>query len=200
MARIWRMADRNRPKRREKRPPKPLDSARLQELALAYVARYSTSSAKLEAYLLRKLREKGWDDECEPDVQAISARYVELGYIDDAAYARMKAGGLLGRGYGARRVSQVLFADGIDENIREDVAPDELEKRVAVQTLAKKRRFGPYFVPKFGGDVLDRDRREKQIAALLRAGHGFDAVRAVINAKDIAAVEQWVAEARDEEC
>ncbi len=193
------MRDNRQPRKREKRPPKPLDSARLQELALAYVARYSTSTSKLEAYLNRKLREKGWDDEGEPDVKAISARYVELGYIDDAAYAKMKAGGLLNRGYGARRVSQALYAAGIDEHIREDVAPDELKKREALQTMARKRRFGPYFVPKFDGDELERDRREKQIAALLRAGHGFDLVRAVMNAKDADAVEEWVAEAREEE-
>ncbi|WP_328600489.1 regulatory protein RecX [Pontixanthobacter aquaemixtae] len=181
-----------------KRPKKPLDSARLQELALAYVARFSTSTSKLETYLKRKLRERGWEGEAEPDVAAISARYVELGYIDDAAYARAKAGGLLSRGYGARRVSQALYAAGIDENIREDVAPDELKMRLAVQKMAQKRRFGPYYVPK-DGQSLDRDRREKQIAALLRAGHGFDIVGKVMNARSAEAVDDWVNEARDEE-
>ena len=38
----------------------PLDEAGLNELALAYVARYATSRAKLLAYLARKLRERGW--------------------------------------------------------------------------------------------------------------------------------------------
>lgn len=197
MARIWRMRDRSNREKRPKRSPKPLDSARLQELALAYVARFSTSAAKLEAYLQRKLREKGWEGEGEPDVKGLSARYVELGYIDDAAYARMKAGGLLNRGYGARRVSDALYAAGIDEHIREDVAPDELKQREAVKTLARKRRFGPYYVPKDGEDTLDPNRREKQIAAMLRAGHGFDMVRTVMNARDAGAVDQWVAEAAE---
>jgi regulatory protein len=167
----------------------------LQELALAYVARFSTSASKLETYLKRKLREKGWDGDEEPDVKAISARYVELGYIDDAAYARAKAVGLLNRGYGARRVSDALYAAGIDEHIREDVAPNELKKREAVQTLARKRKFGPYYIRKEDEEELDPKRREKQIAAMLRAGHGFDMVRTVMNARDEEAVEQWVAEA-----
>ena len=45
----------------ERRPPKPLDPARLHDLAIHYVARFSTTAAKLEAYLARKLRERGWE-------------------------------------------------------------------------------------------------------------------------------------------
>ncbi|MBO0750062.1 MAG: RecX family transcriptional regulator, partial [Porphyrobacter sp.] len=95
----------SRPERR-RRAPKPLDSARLQELALAYVARFSTTAAKLERYLLRKLRERGWDGPGEPQPGALVERYVELGYVDDEAFARARASGLLRRGYGERRVRQ----------------------------------------------------------------------------------------------
>ena len=177
---------------RTKRPRKPLDSARLNALALSYVARFSTSSAKLQTYLQRKLRERGWEDEAQPDLAAIGAKYVKLGYIDDEAYARSKAGGLLNRGYGPRRVSQALYAAGIDEEIRDDVAPDETRKREAAWTLARKRRFGPFYQ----GELLP-DRREKQIAAMLRAGHGFNHVRKVMDASCPEAIEQWVAEAQD---
>ena len=38
---------------RERRAPRPLDSARLDELALSYVARFATSAGKLERDLLR---------------------------------------------------------------------------------------------------------------------------------------------------
>lgn len=187
------MSDRKYPKQRIKRSPKPLDRARLQELALAYVARFSTTAAKLEAYLKRKLRERGWDDEGEPDLPAISARYVDLGYIDDALYAKSKAGGLLGRGYGPRRVSQALYAAGVSEEIRDNLAPAELAKREAAQVMARKRRFGPYFI-----GVLEPDRRKKQIAAMLRAGHGFDIVRFVLDAPSVGVVDEWLDEAREE--
>ncbi len=188
------MSDRQYSTKRPKRPSKPLDSTRLRDLALAYVARFSTSASKLETYLKRKIRERGWEDEAEPDVAGLCARYVELGYVDDALYAKSKAGGLLNRGYGPRRVSQALYAAGIDEAIREDVAPDEWRKREAVQTMARKRRFGPYYQ----GD-LQPDRREKQIAALLRAGHGFDHVRKVMDATSERMIEEWIEQARDEE-
>ena len=57
---------------RPKRTPKPLDSVRLNDLALHYVARFATSAAKLEAYLARKLRERGWDGEGEAPVAAVA--------------------------------------------------------------------------------------------------------------------------------
>ena len=73
------MADDRFRNRQTRRPAKPLDPARLEEMALAYVARFSTSAAKFERYLTRKLREKGWEGEGEPpvddcDCQAVPAR------------------------------------------------------------------------------------------------------------------------------
>ncbi|MFA7586267.1 MAG: hypothetical protein WCY11_08755, partial [Novosphingobium sp.] len=70
-----------------KRPPRPLDPARMEDMALAYVARFSTTAAKLEAYLARKLRERGWEGETAPDLAALVARFVAVGYVDDAAFA-----------------------------------------------------------------------------------------------------------------
>lgn len=162
-------------------------------MALAYVAKFSTSAAKFERYLVRKLRERGWEDDGEPPVRATVERYVELGYIDDEAYARMKSGGLLRRGYGARRVRDALCHDGIAEQLRDEVAPNEIAAREAAIAYARRRRFGP-----FGVEPLEADRREKQIAAMVRAGHGFGAARTLIDAANEAEVEEWLDEASDE--
>jgi regulatory protein len=177
---------------RQGRAPKPLDAAQLQGLALAYVARFATSAAKLERYLARKLRERGWDGEELPDLEPLVARYVELGYVDDQAFARARSGSLLQRGYGPRRIGQALGAAGIAEAVRDDVRPGEPERRRAALALARKRRFGP-----FGSEPLDPPRREKQIAAMLRAGHMLADARAVIGAADIDAVEEWAAASED---
>lgn len=175
---------------RAKRPPKPLDEARLRDLALAYVARFATSRGKLAAYLRRKLRELGWDGEGEPDIAALVARYAELGYVDDAAYARAKSGDLLRRGYGPRRVTQALGQAGIDEDLRAAVSASQHEARAAALQLARKRRFGP-----FAADPPDPATREKQLAAMLRAGHGFEVARAVLGAATEDEAEAWVSEA-----
>jgi regulatory protein len=177
---------------RTPRKPRPLGPQKLEELALAYVARFATSAAKVEDYLNRKVRERGWDDEQPPQAAAIVERFVELGYIDDEAYARAKSGGLLRRGYGPRRVSQALGAAGIAEEIREEVRAGEAEERRAAVAFAERRRFGPW--SRSGEAGADRDERQKQFAAMLRAGHGFDAARAVIDARTIAAAKEWAAE------
>ncbi len=183
-----------RPNRRQERRPRPLDKARLEELALAYVARFATSAARFEAYLKRKLRERGWDDEGEPEIEGLVLRYVELGYIDDVTYARARAGGLLRRGYGQRRVDQALGAAGISAEIRADLRVNAGEERAAALAMAKKRRFGP-----FGLQAPDRARREKQIAALLRAGHPLDSARVLVDAANVQQAEAWVAAAIDDE-
>lgn len=170
----------------KRRSLQPLTSARLEELALAYVARFATTQAKLAAYLHRKLRECGWDGEGPPPVEAMVRRYVELGYVDDAGWARMKAGSLLRRGYGARRVGQALDRAGIEQDLRSDARPAPGEQRRAALVLARRRRFGPFAV-----QPADRTVREKQIAAMLRAGHPLDIARRIVDASDIEAAEQW---------
>jgi len=177
-----------------KRMPQPLDAVRLDELALAYVARFATSAAKLERYLARKLRERGWYGEGEPDLAALVRRCVEHGYVDDAAYARAKGGSLLRRGYGPRRVRQSLAEAGIDEDTREAARAGEAAERHAALALARKRRLGP-----FGPTRPGRQQREKQLAAMLRAGHPLDSAREMVDAASERAAEEWAAACDDEE-
>ncbi|MFA7602657.1 MAG: RecX family transcriptional regulator [Novosphingobium sp.] len=182
------------PDSRRRHPARPLDSARLEELALAYVARFATSRAKLEGYLARKLRERGWEGEGEPPVAALAERFVAAGYIDDAAYARARAGSLLRRGYGQARVAQALGAAGIGEDIRAQVRPGEGARRRAALAMVRKRRFGP-----FGAGPADRPAREKQIAAMLRAGHALDSARELVDAASVEAAEHWAAQTGEDE-
>jgi regulatory protein len=191
------MRRQTRPKRPANRPnrvPRPLDPARLEELALAYVARFATSAAKLEAYLVRKLRTSGWEGEGDAPTAALVERLVSAGYVDDAAYARSKSGSLLRRGYGERRIGQALGAAGIAAELREEVRSGPGAQARAALALARKRRFGP-----FGDKAEDRAGREKQISAMLRAGHPLDSARELVNAASMEAAEQWAAGADEDE-
>jgi len=178
---------------RRPRQAKPLDPARLDELALAYVARFATSAAKLAAYLRRKLRERGWEGSAEPEVARIVQRMVDHHYIDDAGFARSRAEGLRRRGYGARRIDQALLGAGIGEDDRAAARGDAAAARNAALVLARKRGFGP-----FGLETPDRARREKQIAAMLRAGHPLDSARQLVDAASQAAALEWVEAAAEE--
>lgn len=185
---------------------KPLDETSLRDLALSYAARFATTGAKLETYLARKIRERGLaEDEDgrvrECDVRALVSRLIELGYVNDDAYARMKSRDLTARGYGARRVEQALWAAGVDEDIRADNAPGEAQCREAAMVLAKKRRFGPFGESRVNQSdpVQIHKQREKQVAAMLRAGHLYDHVRFLIDASSIAMIEEWLCEAQEDD-
>lgn len=188
------MRDNKQQGRAGRSAPSPLNSARLHELALSYVARFATSATRLERYLRRKLHERGWEGDSPADPVALAARFVELGYVDDAAFARAKSSGLLARGYGGRRVNQALGEAGIDEDIRREVAPGEAAARAAALKLAQRRRFGP-----FGQQAPDRPTREKQLAAMLRAGHSLDNARNLVNALSREQAMEWAAAADEDD-
>lgn len=216
------------------RNSRPLNEQALRELALAYVARYATSSGKLAAYLKRKIRARGFVEEegaeeegaeegaADPDalIQDIAARMAELGYVDDEAYAKARAGDLMRRGYGQRRIDEALRHAGIDETARLENAPSLYAQRRAALTLACKRRFGPFGASPLSAEAEDhegeeheravrpapdmrdpshRKKREKQIAAMLRAGHGFDAACFLIDCASEQEAQDWLDAAREEE-
>lgn len=173
MAQRWRMTGRTR-----KKPRPPLDRESLEQLALFYVGRYATTRAKLRTYLTRKLRECGWEEDRPPAIDALAEKFVDLGYIDDAAFASSRAASLARRGYGQRRVDQVLYAAGIDEEDSVDARKMAAENAWdAAFAFVRKRRFGP-----FASEVFDRDRQRKALAAMLRAGHPFELAKKFIYA------------------
>jgi regulatory protein len=163
--------------RRPRKPRPPLDEAKLNELMLAYVAKFATSRAKLAAYLGRKIRERGWAGASEPPVDAMVAKAARVGFVDDAAFALGKARSLTARGYGARRVNQALHAAGIDESDGEAARGHAREEAVeAALRFAKRRRIGP-----FAASAVESKDKEKQLAAMLRAGHGFRLAKAILD-------------------
>lgn len=168
---------------------KPLTQQKLADLSLSYLAKFATSSAKFEAYLRRKLRERGWEGEGEPDLDSLVRKYIALGYIDDAQYAAARSRSLQSRGFGGRRIAQDLFHAGIDDAIQEDVRPTRIQQREAAVRLARKRRFGPFY-----RQEIDDGRAQKQIGALLRAGHALDDARFVVAARSENELEAWLAD------
>ena len=198
-----------------RKPPRPMDAARLEEMALAYVARFATSAGKLRAYLRRKLCERGWQGpgEVNPEnarggealaegfarAETLVERFVAVGYVEDESFAKARSGSLQRRGFGTRRIAEELGAAGIEEELRERVLPGEGAQRRAALALARKRRFGPFGAIGEEGRALDPAVRQKQIAAMLRAGHGLEAARRLVSAASTEDAERWVEEAGEDE-
>ncbi len=155
----------------------PLDQDSLQRMALRYVERYATSEMKLTRYLVRKVRERGWNGEKPADIEAIVTKFSALRYVDDASYAETQARSLTRRGYGARRVGQKLQAAGINEAMRVNIT-ESVDARDAAMIYARRRRFGP-----FSSQPMTRELRAKQFAAMMRAGHDARTVAELLDAQ-----------------
>ena len=82
------------------------------------------------------------------------------------------------------------------EHVGHDAAIAALLACRAALAMARKRGFGP-----FGATPLDRARREKQLAALLRAGHRLDNALQLVDAPSVEAAEEWAVETcKDDSC
>ena len=164
----------NRSKSREIRPVPPLDAAALERLALRYVERFATTRGRLTQYLVRKIRERGWEG-AAADPPALAEKLADLGYIDDRAFGEARAAAMGRRGLGKRRVAGALHQAGIVEEDRAAIVP-AVEERALETALgfARRRRIGPYATVQ-----ADRPQREKHIAAMIRAGHDFTLARRI---------------------
>lgn len=178
-ARLWHKHGMGYSRAPSDRSRKRLTATRLDELALAYVARFATSKAKLARYLTRKVRESEWIDEsdamaaCEAAVQKMA----RLGFLDDRQYAAMRGGAMTRRGLGVRRVKAQLYVDGIaSEDSGEAVAAAEDAAVAAAVGFARRRRFGPFATRAFD----DPAQRERQVAAFARAGHSLALARRIL--------------------
>lgn len=171
--------------RKGRRAPPPLNQAKLHELALRYVGKYATTRAKLRSYLTRKVRERGWQADCEPDFEGLGNRFAELGYIDDASYALGQSRSLSARGFGKHRLRNKLRAAGVDEADSEAAnAHADSEAVTSALRFADRRRIGP-----FAAESADREQEQKWIAAMIRAGHPLALARAIAEISPGAAID-----------
>ncbi len=178
---------------RPQRPRPPLQPSDIERLALRYVERFATTRTRLSDYLKRKIRERGWAGDDPPDTEALAGRMAELGYVDDRAFAEARAGAMGRRGLGARRIGQALRHAGIEREDAEAIAPAiEADAEASAVAFARRRRIGP-----FSHEIADRPLREKQLAAMLRAGHALDLARKIVRMAPGESVEALLAPDRD---
>jgi regulatory protein len=79
-------------------------------------------------------------------------------------------------------VAGAFRADGIEDSDADAVAPAIADRGVdAALAYARRKRLGPYGDPgRVQGD--DRAVRQKQLAAMIRAGHSFELARKILAA------------------
>jgi regulatory protein len=179
--------------KRRAKPPRPITAAYLDKAALDYLGRFASSAENLRRVLGRKVeRSARAMDEGEAEtlraegaamIDALIERYRRSGLLDDKLYAEAKSRSLHRRGGSTRAIRAALAARGVEAEAA-DAALAELADEVgepdlaAAFALARRRRLGP-FRPKDRAENRDRD-----LAALGRAGFSYDIARKVVDAED----------------
>jgi regulatory protein len=173
------------------RPPgKVPDAARLQEAAVAHLARFAATEAGLRRVLARRVDR--WARAAEAfgveDVAMLAAgakqaaaevarRMAAAGTVDDAAFAASRARRLLRTGRSRRGTLAHLAQKGVDAETAAAALPEgEDAERDAAIAFCRRRRIGP-----FASAEPDLDARRKAMAALARAGFGRGVAEAALS-------------------
>ena len=175
-----------------KRPARPITARNLQNAATVYIERYPTTAERLRRVLNRRVRKAEMTDapiidNVEQVIDAIVAKFVDAGVIDDQAFAQTKARALHRRGTSTRLTRQKLRMAGIDGDTLDkamagldqelDTDPRQREWQAAL-ALARRRRLGPF---------RQKDRKEhrnRDLAAMARGGFAYDLARKVIDGEE----------------
>jgi regulatory protein len=171
--------------------PKRATAPYLERAALHYLERFASSSGNLKRVLMRKVARSaeahGTDaTEGERLVDALIARYLGAGLLDDRAYAAQKTASLRRRGGSRYAIRGKLAQKGvggelIDETLGAEAGESEL---AAACALVRRRRLGP-----LRAEPARTAHRQKDLAALARAGFGLDLARRVLALSDEAALQ-----------
>ncbi len=163
------------------RTPRPITREWLFRAASHYLERYASTQANLRRVLERKVmrRAHARGEEAagfEPLIEETVARFVELKLLDDRSFAEARLASLRRRGTSQRQSAAKLAEKGVDrETVAAVMAVDETDEAEAARRLAKRRRLGPH-------RLRDREeRRDRDVAALMRAGFSFPHAAAAID-------------------
>ena len=169
------------------RVPGPITAEYLFRAAAHYIERYATSSGNLGRVLERKVRRRAQArGEAAGGHEAVIAatvkRFVDLKLVDDAVFAETKLASLRRRGTSTRMAAARLAEKGVDRHLIETtLAADESDDRTAADAYARRRRLGPY-------RLRDREeRRDRDVAAMVRAGFSYGDAATVVDGARIAA-------------
>ncbi|WP_428670509.1 regulatory protein RecX [Roseibium sp.] len=158
---------------------------RLIRSAVHYLERYASSAANLRKVLERKVMKACAEHDRDPsDFAALIDKVVDKctgsGLVNDRVYAETKTASLRRRGGSRRKIEAQLISKGVDKDVIQSVLEhDSGSDMDAARIFARRRRLGP-----FRTDGNRQQRRDKDMAAMCRAGFSFDIARRIIDAQD----------------
>jgi regulatory protein len=182
-----------------KKGPARADPQSLIRAAYWYLERFATSAENLRRVLMRRVEKAARAYDLDraagaADIDAIIRRLIRDGLLDDGAYAQARVRSMRAAGKPARAIEWALAGKGVgEETIDQAIAAidkenagegQEADFRAALH-FAKRRRLGPY------RDAAQRqERKQKDMAALARAGFSYGVAERIIKAESLEAPEE----------
>jgi len=168
------------------KPPTRMTETSLANAALFYLSRYASSSGNLRRVLMRKVQRSAafyGDDPAplKPIVDRLVETHAGSGAVNDTLYAESQTRTLRRRGGSARAIVQKLNAKGVPAEIIAETAAAMAEDGGdldAAFRLARRRRLGPFRT------ANRAENRQHDMAALGRAGFGYQIAATIIDAED----------------
>ena len=184
LAAVSRVRAADRPDPRPLAPPP--DEAGLRAAAVAHLARYATTEARLRQVLARRIERWARAAGAGSDVPEIAAARAAVprvvaalaaaGALSDAAFAASRARSLHRAGRSRRAIAAHLAAKGVPPETARSVLPEDASGELAAALLlARRRRLGPFRAAPLPPDDPAAARREQGVLA--RAGFAEAVVR-----------------------
>lgn len=188
---------------RGRKAPRRLGATYLENAALHYLGRYASSVENFRRVMLRKINRSATFHNIDSapfitQLEAMIGRYIKTGLLNDTQFAEAKTASLRRQGKSAQAIQAKLRAKGLpagdiagaidtvdQRNIDYGLIPDEAEANAelaAALRLAQKKRLGRW--RKTPLDADDHKGRQREMAALARAGFSFDIVKKVLQVVD----------------
>lgn len=180
-------------------PPPSVTPAALENAALKYLERYASSVENLRRVLMRRVdraARAGAIERAEGQerVAAVVERLRARRLVNDDAYADGRARSLSRQGRSRAVIARSLAAKGVETPAIEAAlgALDEAGETDlhAALRFAKRRRLGPFRAAKERAARRDRD-----LAAMGRAGYSFEIARRVVDAETPESLSAEISEA-----
>ena len=164
---------------------KRLTEQRLLNITLFYLSRYESSTEKVRAMLKRRLKHMEMrGEEVPPEaarwIESVLKKVQDYAYVDDTRYAKNQVRNLVNQGRSERFICAKMAGAGIKpETVKEILNAMESTEEERARCFVRKKKLGPW-----RSETVRDQYREKDMAALARAGFSYEVAQDVLRSDD----------------
>lgn len=183
---------------KKKRVPRKVTAKSLENAALYYLQRFSSSNENFRRVMMRRVNCSARHHNTNPEegtkiIDNLIKKFMKIGLLNDLRFAEVNIINFRRRGLSQRMIRAKLVSKGLSNEIIDqsflDLKCDKLDAELTASIIfTRKRRLGAFR----GSEDERQEFQEKDMAKMARAGFGYHIVRKVISVRTIDELEQMV--------